>query len=334
VLILVNSLPCESSYGEQGSVIIHQTLFNLFPPSSFDVSLVSPLTPAEFIQRVLVPEAATRLIAQDLNQSIEEATITLRESAQYGVAMFPDADSKRTAVDDDDEMGVADQIVMERARARRRELEEEERVEKEKIEEAARKANREERPSKGPKDTRKADKDAAAIESGSSHSKASTRSRTMKHRPKPRQRGAAVSTVQDEESDAMSVDGSTSERSTRSSVKEPKGPVQGSRPLPRTIELDEAEAMEVIDITTPRHTTPQKLKKVVDSTSSSYCMDGEDERTPRPQKYTCSTAIDISTRLGQSGHSGVPLRPLQIARGRTQTRWVARYTRALRLVVC
>ncbi|KIM53511.1 hypothetical protein SCLCIDRAFT_46614, partial [Scleroderma citrinum Foug A] len=77
-------------YGEQGSVIIHQTLFNLFPPSSFDVSLISPLTPAEFIQRVLVPEAATRLIAQDLNQSIEEATITLRESAQYGVAMFPD----------------------------------------------------------------------------------------------------------------------------------------------------------------------------------------------------------------------------------------------------
>lgn len=301
------------------------------------MSLISPLTPAEFIQRVLVPEAATRLIAQDLNQSIEEATITLRESAQYGVAMFPDADSKRAAVDDDDEMGVADQIVMERARARRRELQEEERVEKEKIEEAARKADRKERHSKRSKDTRKANKDAAGAESDSSCSEASTRSRTMKYRLKPRQRGAAASTsVQNEESDAMSVDGSTSERSTRSSIKESKGPVQGkgSRLPPRTTVLDDAEAMEVIDITTPRHTTPPKLKKVVGATSSLYRVDGEDERTPRPQKYTSSTAINISMSLGQSGHSGVPLRPLQIARGRTQTRWVARYTRTLHLVVC
>ncbi|KAF9219734.1 hypothetical protein BS17DRAFT_654616, partial [Gyrodon lividus] len=76
-------------YGEQGSVIIHQTLFDLFPPSSFDVSLIIPLAPAEFIQRILVPEAAVRLIAQDLCADIEDAIITLRESAQYGVAMFP-----------------------------------------------------------------------------------------------------------------------------------------------------------------------------------------------------------------------------------------------------
>ncbi|KIJ20595.1 hypothetical protein PAXINDRAFT_66856, partial [Paxillus involutus ATCC 200175] len=77
-------------YGEQGSVIIHQTLFDLFPPSSFDVSLITPLAPAEFIQRILVPEAAVRLIAQDLCADIEDAIVTLRESAQYGVAMFPD----------------------------------------------------------------------------------------------------------------------------------------------------------------------------------------------------------------------------------------------------
>ncbi|KIO03400.1 hypothetical protein M404DRAFT_58825, partial [Pisolithus tinctorius Marx 270] len=77
-------------YGEQGSVIIHQTLFNLFPPSSFDSSLVEPLTPTEFIQRVLVPETAAHLIAQDLGVDMDYAIMTLHESARYGVAMFPD----------------------------------------------------------------------------------------------------------------------------------------------------------------------------------------------------------------------------------------------------
>ncbi|EIW78974.1 hypothetical protein CONPUDRAFT_59209, partial [Coniophora puteana RWD-64-598 SS2] len=78
-------------YGELGSIILHQTLFSLFPPSSFDAALIAPLAPAEFIQRILVPETAVRLVMQDLGQPPDEALRTLRESAQYGVAMFPDA---------------------------------------------------------------------------------------------------------------------------------------------------------------------------------------------------------------------------------------------------
>ncbi|KAF8124444.1 nuclear condensing complex subunit [Boletus edulis] len=110
-------------YGEQGSAIIHQTLFDLFPPSAFNMSLVEPLTLIEFIQLVLVPEVAIRLIAEDLSVNMDEALRTLHDSAKYGVGMFPDM-SENCA--DEDKMSVADQIAMERARARRKELIEEE----------------------------------------------------------------------------------------------------------------------------------------------------------------------------------------------------------------
>ena len=65
----------------------------------------------------------------------EKAVKILRESAAYGVAMFPDADTniggsgKGMENEEDWVMGVGDEIVRERARARRKELEEEERVE-------------------------------------------------------------------------------------------------------------------------------------------------------------------------------------------------------------
>ncbi|KAG1803898.1 restriction of telomere capping protein 4, partial [Suillus plorans] len=77
-------------YGELGLLIIHQTLYNLFPFSSFDTSLIAPLSRAEFVQFVLIPEVAVRLIMQDLHLDRDEAIMTLRESSQYGVSMFPD----------------------------------------------------------------------------------------------------------------------------------------------------------------------------------------------------------------------------------------------------
>ncbi|KIP04952.1 hypothetical protein PHLGIDRAFT_39419, partial [Phlebiopsis gigantea 11061_1 CR5-6] len=77
-------------YGELGSVIISQTIYDLFPPGDFQPASTLPLTPTEFIQRVLVPEAALRLVMDDMRQARKEAITTLRDSAQYGVAMFPD----------------------------------------------------------------------------------------------------------------------------------------------------------------------------------------------------------------------------------------------------
>ncbi|KAK0238524.1 RTC4-like domain-containing protein [Armillaria nabsnona] len=119
-------------YGEQGSVIIHQTLFNLFPPASIHPDQVKPLTPNEFTQRILVPEVAARLIRQDMGVSPSKAVKILRESASYGVAMFPeDGGGWGEKKKDDDVMGVADLMVMARARKRRIELEQEEREEEE-----------------------------------------------------------------------------------------------------------------------------------------------------------------------------------------------------------
>ena len=132
------ALTLSCSYGELGSVIIHQTLYNLFPPSELDSDLVSPLTSNEFIQRILVPEVAVRLIKEDQNLEgdvgTNEALQILRESSAYGVAMFPEDSGESAGVGPsrgsrgqrrEDEMGAGDLIVMERARKRRKELEEE-----------------------------------------------------------------------------------------------------------------------------------------------------------------------------------------------------------------
>ncbi|KAM6496813.1 RTC4-like domain containing protein, partial [Amanita muscaria] len=81
-------------YGELGYAIIHQSLLDLFPPTSCDVGFANPLTPEQFVQRVLVPEVALRLIQEDMDlrgpTHIAKALQVLRDSSKYGVAMFPD----------------------------------------------------------------------------------------------------------------------------------------------------------------------------------------------------------------------------------------------------
>ncbi|KAF8625035.1 hypothetical protein AX17_006949 [Amanita inopinata Kibby_2008] len=136
-------------YGELGYAIIHQTLYDLFPPTSFNPEFIAPLTSREFVQRVLVPEVAVRLIVEDKNlksaERFEQAVSILRDSSSFGVAMFPDdtiENGKGGAVDMN-ELGVADLIVMERARKRRKELEEEDQREQE--EEEIRKTEEEKR---------------------------------------------------------------------------------------------------------------------------------------------------------------------------------------------
>ncbi|KAF7296030.1 RTC4 domain-containing protein [Mycena kentingensis (nom. inval.)] len=122
-------------YGEMGSVIIHQALYDMFPLSEISPELVDPLTPNEFIQRILVPEVGMRLVMQDLFLDVDckedkkRAVAILQESASYGVAMFPD-DSAGTGARP---TNVGEKLIMERARRRRRELEEEEREEEEEL---------------------------------------------------------------------------------------------------------------------------------------------------------------------------------------------------------
>lgn len=84
-----------------------------------DSSLFVPLASGDFLQRILVPEAALRLIMEDLELTGEEGTAealkVMRESSAYGAGMFPDDG-------EEDCMTAGDKIVMKRARKKRRQL--------------------------------------------------------------------------------------------------------------------------------------------------------------------------------------------------------------------
>ncbi|KAH9479734.1 hypothetical protein JR316_0008329 [Psilocybe cubensis] len=174
-------------YGEMGYAIIQQTLYNMFPPSEIDPQSILPLTPTEFIQRILVPEVALHLIMEDRNlegdEGMKEALKILRESSAYGVSMFPEDACEPGASQkpiDETKLGVGDRIVMERARKRRKELEaedakeEEEQRRQEELDKIAKEKEAEEKLRK--------DRELARTEIGSKSSQPEVRPRP---RPRP-----------------------------------------------------------------------------------------------------------------------------------------------------
>lgn len=76
-------------------MIIYRTLSKLFSLEDEDPEAFSPLSPLDFLQRILVPECALALISEDLGSdaSLDDALCTLRESSKFGTAMYPDIDS-------------------------------------------------------------------------------------------------------------------------------------------------------------------------------------------------------------------------------------------------
>ncbi|KZV69306.1 hypothetical protein PENSPDRAFT_561022, partial [Peniophora sp. CONT] len=112
-------------YGEKGSHIIYQTIYNLFPPSSFDAQSLSALSPDIVLQRVLVPEAALALVMEDMDVDVSTASRVLVESARFGAMMYPLHDG------DQDHRDIGQGMVRERARARAKVIAAEERVEEE-----------------------------------------------------------------------------------------------------------------------------------------------------------------------------------------------------------
>jgi len=98
-------------------MIIYQTLYNMFPLETLSIEKIAPLPVTDFIQRILVPEAGVALVRDDMGVDEDDALKTLRESSSYGAAMFP-------VTDKDGVEEVHDKLVKERARAKRREIEE------------------------------------------------------------------------------------------------------------------------------------------------------------------------------------------------------------------
>jgi len=105
----------------------------MFPPDSFDLKLIKPFSANDFIQRVLVPEVALRLIMEDRGLKglvgAKAALLILRESTTYGVTMFPEDSGENMSAsggrkcDKTDAIEAGDKIVMERAMKRRKEIE-------------------------------------------------------------------------------------------------------------------------------------------------------------------------------------------------------------------
>lgn len=177
-------------------MIIHQTLYNMFPLAEMNPALVAPLTTNEFVQRILVPEVALHLIMEDKrlagDDGIKAALAILRDSSAYGVAMFPedggewDAGRKKQQ---EDKIGVGDMIVMERARKRRIELEEEdkhEEAQRRESEAAARKNREKEERTKA---RRKAKEEEIALASSDTNN---TTGSQQPSRPRPRPRTTAM----------------------------------------------------------------------------------------------------------------------------------------------
>lgn len=87
-----------SSYGFQGQEIICKTITRLYSRSTsitkLDEHTAAPLPVDVFLLRVLVPEVAIRLIAEDLGILPDDprARETVEKSREYGLAIFSDDD--------------------------------------------------------------------------------------------------------------------------------------------------------------------------------------------------------------------------------------------------
>ena len=77
------------SYGEIGTYILSQLLFKLFPDAVFMDDCTFPLSITDFRWKVLLPEAAAKLIMHDTHADHHTAVRTMRRSGRYGTAVFP-----------------------------------------------------------------------------------------------------------------------------------------------------------------------------------------------------------------------------------------------------
>ena len=138
------------------------------------------------MQRVLVPEVAIRLIQEDMDlhgiSGSSEALQVLRDSSKYGVAMFPDDSADKGDIEDADQLGAVDLIVMERARKRRKELEEE--AIREEAEEEARRIEKQMRGKRGK--TKSAKEKSKKNRNGEEKEKENTSEDNQTPLPRPR----------------------------------------------------------------------------------------------------------------------------------------------------
>jgi hypothetical protein len=80
-------------------MIIESTLFRMFPVEHTSTKLISPLTIRLFTAYIWIPHVATTLIAQDFNESMEDARKRMIESGAFGEAIHPADDEEDLELD-------------------------------------------------------------------------------------------------------------------------------------------------------------------------------------------------------------------------------------------
>ncbi|KAJ7037513.1 RTC4-like domain-containing protein [Mycena alexandri] len=86
-------------YGGLGAIVMSETLYMMFPAKTVSSHWVEPFSLQEFIGRILVPEAAMRLIMEDMGLDGSDAgnkgkaIEVMRASTSYGSYMFADDSS-------------------------------------------------------------------------------------------------------------------------------------------------------------------------------------------------------------------------------------------------
>ncbi|KAJ6497906.1 hypothetical protein C8R45DRAFT_926497 [Mycena sanguinolenta] len=80
-------------FGEIGYRVIEHIIHQIFPEATIQIDC-SPLSWDQALERVLVPEVLTLLIAQELNMEAEDAIAVIQDSTPFGLAYHSDPDNR------------------------------------------------------------------------------------------------------------------------------------------------------------------------------------------------------------------------------------------------
>lgn len=76
-------------------IIITEILIRLFIESNeLSINYTQPIKPPNYLQEILLPEVATRLIAQDMEITLDKARDIMEDSVRFGVLVHKECATK------------------------------------------------------------------------------------------------------------------------------------------------------------------------------------------------------------------------------------------------
>ncbi|KAI9466441.1 hypothetical protein BDB00DRAFT_865837 [Zychaea mexicana] len=78
-----------------------KSLVKLLKSNHLTAANTAPMPPLQFVQQILVPEIAARLIQEDKNVSYDDAVDIMKKSAKFGSTINPTIDSDESESSDE-----------------------------------------------------------------------------------------------------------------------------------------------------------------------------------------------------------------------------------------